>query len=115
MIASLTLFLGSTTIWISITVAAAVQNVRLGEWNSEVAIVGSVGVMVFSSVMWPGYWVYQSRNRIHRAVEVPTLSSIADVLEAQRSFWRALGILVLLAIAAIVVAATYPAWSTLFG
>jgi hypothetical protein len=63
------------------------------------------------SALWPGYWLLKTTTRIHQAVEEPTLSSIADVLEAQWFFWRALGLLVLLAIAGIVIAATYPLWS----
>lgn len=67
------------------------------------------------SLVWPGYWLLKTTSRIDRAVEEQTLSAIANVLEAQRSFWQALGILVLLAIAAIVIAATYPTWGLQFG
>ncbi len=70
----------------------------------------SVGSLPLLSLAWPGFWLLKTTSRIHRAIEEQTLSSIADVLEAQRSFWQSLGVLVLLAIAAIVVAATYPSW-----
>lgn len=56
----------------------------------------------FATLAWPGYWLLRTTSHIHRVGEEQTLSAIADVLEAQRSFWRALGILVLLAITAIV-------------
>lgn len=62
----------------------------------------------FVPLAWPGYRLLKLASRIQRALHEQSLSSIADVLEAQRSFWRALGILVLLAVAAIVVGATYP-------
>jgi hypothetical protein len=61
----------------------------------------------FVPLAWPGYRLLKLASRIHHAVDEQSLTSIADVLEAQWCFWRALGILVLLAIAAIIVSATY--------
>jgi len=66
-------------------------------WNVMAGI-----VLLLVSYCWPGYWLFKTTSRIHHAVEEQTLSSIADVLEAQRSFWQSLGILALLAIATIV-------------
>ena len=84
------------------------------EWHGDRVIGGGIGVAIFLALLWPAYWVRDSVTRTRCAQREPTFSVIADVLEAQRYFWRALGILVLLAIAAIVVSATYPHWSELF-
>ena len=100
--------------WVALALASVILNWSRQVWNPAPAIGAIVGVAVLCGVLVSGCWLLKTTSRIHRAVEEQTLSSIADVLEAQRSFWRALGILVLLAIAAIVVAATFPAWSVLF-
>jgi hypothetical protein len=115
MIASLLLLVASASIWTLVAALSVVQTSRVGEWNSDAAIAGGVGMLIFLSTMWPGYWILKTRRASHRAVKEPALWAIAEVLEAQRCFWRALGILVLLAIAAIVVAATYPTWGLSFG
>lgn len=88
----------------------ALHFIYSNEWHTshmKAVLVGAAGLIAFS---WPAYWVWVSSIRIKSASCEQTLSSIADVLEAQRHFWRALGILVLLAIAAIVIAAMYPSW-----
>ena len=108
--AFIVLFVLSVSIW---TVLAAVELIRsyvAGFWKHDSAVALAIATTILIASLWPGYWDFKAASRIHRAIEEQTLSSIADVLEAQRSFWQALGILVLLAIAAIIVAATYPSW-----
>lgn len=83
-------------------------NSRIGTGTFAAWFVAAGMVLLLVGYCWPGFWLFETTSRIRRAGEEQTLSAIADVLEAQRSYWRALGVLVLLAIATTVISATYP-------